>query len=188
MNDQEILTLINNIENNNLKKIKEIVNIENCNYIINKRLKWCALHYALLYDASPAVIKYLYEITNSSLKDKKGNDFKQFAINHNNITYFNIIEDKMKSKNYLIELLQKKCDEIIDENKKLNNVINKQKTKYNEIKNDYFLINEDFHYLKKKNILLEDENEKINKNNNKLKRKLDETETSFENILKKTKK
>ena len=182
--ETNISSVLEAIGNNNIKKVKELVNRNNANNILNKRLNWTALHYALSQNADKEILEYLISITNENLKDIRGNDFKTFSFNHNNTIYVDIYENKFNRKQYDCEVKDKKIDDLNEKINYLNNTNDTLSTNIRNLRKD----NDKLKHEKNRNDILVKENNDLKENNRKLKRKLDESEKAFDNLLKKSKK
>jgi len=177
-------SILEAIGNNNIKKVKETVNRNNANNIVNKRLNWTSLHYALSQNADKEILEYLIGITNENLKDIKCNDFKTFSFNHNNTIYVDIYENKFNKKQYDCEVKDKKIDDLNEKINYLNNTNDTLSTNIRNLKKD----NDKLQNEQNINNLLVKENNDLKNNNQKLKRKINESEKAFDNLLKKSKK
>lgn len=176
--------VLDSISNNNIKKVKELVNKNNANNILNKRLKWTALHYALSQNVDKEILEYLISITDENLKDINGSNLKTFSFNHNNTIYVDIYENKFNIKQYDCEVKDKKINDLNEKINFLNNTNDTLSTNIRNLRN----INDKLKNEKIINNIIIKENNDLKDNNKNLKRKLDESEKAFDNLLKKIKK
>jgi|SaaInlStandDraft_5_1057022.scaffolds.fasta_scaffold03858_1 hypothetical protein len=165
------------IGNNNIKRVKELVDINNVNNILNERLNWTALDYALSKkNPDREILEYLISITNEK-------------INHLNITNHSLLtkikndkkdkkdNDKLKHEKIINDILVKENSDLKENNKKLKRKLDESDEAFDNLKHE-----------KIRNDILVKENSDLKENNKKLKRKLDESDKAFDNLLKKSKK
>jgi ankyrin repeat protein len=166
--DNDILVAI---VTNNFQKVKDLINRQNINKIIDNKNNYTALHYAVTLPNND-ITKYLLEMgADPMLKQNEGYDCYELSLR--------------SGKKYIFDYFKNKQTGII-ENLETDNA--KLTIKIDDLRRTNEYLNKSIDELNQKIVISNRTIESKNKEINKLKRDLEESESAFENLLKKSKK
>lgn len=187
------------IVTNNLTKLKNLLNKNNVDNVIDNKNNYTALHYAVTLPNND-ITKFILELgSNPKIKQNEGYDAYELSLRSGKKFIFQYFEqqqhvtiDKLETSNNELSLkvvnLKKNNEHLIDSIDKFNDKINKCNDKINTLRQVIEVKIKENNNLKKNLEESEKAFANLSKENINVKRNLDESEKAFANLLKKNKK